>query len=553
MKPDDKIAEIPFEEADYCIFDFETTGISPKTEKVIEIGAVRLKNNKIVDSFSSFINPGRKIPFYITLITGITDTETENAPYFDEVFPKIKEFFGDSVLIAHNINFDFSFLKHECINHAIDIPVNNLICTLRLARKLYPELSSKSLGNIVKYLNIRHRDIHRALGDSTATAKVFMKMFNLLRDKHEIDSLSDLINFSNLSNSKKSFRIIKKILADSLVKMPDSPGVYFFKNAKDEIIYIGKAKSLKSRVNNHFQSTAIKKSKEIIRRASDLNYQITKSELSALLAEAELIKIHKPKMNTMLKKYPKSYFIRLRMSSDFPNVEVSSVFDFDGNDYFGPYPNRDTANNIKDIIDKTFLLRECSEKEFSKKRKCFLSDIGRCFAPCIEPIIKQKYAEELSKVKEFLKGNNQSAADRLLNKMKNLSEEQKFEEAAQVRDIVQSVLNQLNRSSILSEPINSAHVLVVIANHHKNEYLLLLNGKIFLKDYFLDTKNLFDQTLEDYFNNTIQLNQLLKEKDLEKLRITLGWLVKNRNRVSCYYLNNYSSLDSLATCISFVL
>jgi len=550
MKPVNEITEIHFEEADYCIIDFETTGISPKTEKVIEIGIVRLKNEKIVASFSSFINPGRNIPYYITQITGITNSETENAPYFDEVFPKIKEFIGDSVLVAHNMNFDFSFLKHECLNHTIEVPGNDLVCTLRLARKLYPELSSKSLGNIVKYLKIRHRDVHRALGDSTATAKVFIKMFNELRDKHEIDSLSDLINFSNLTNSGKTYRIIKKILADSLVKMPDLPGVYFFKNAKNEIIYIGKAKSLKDRVNNHFQNNAIKKSKEIVRKASDLSYQITTSELSALLAEAELIKIHKPKMNTMLKKYANSYFIRLRMSTNFPTVEVSSVFDFDGNDYFGPYPNRDTANTIKEIIDKTFLLRECSEKDFSKKRKCYLNDIDRCFAPCVEPNINKKYTEELTKVGEFLKGNNQSAIDRLLNKMKVLSEEQKFEEAAQIRDIVQSVLNQLHRSSILSEPINSAHVLVVIKNQLKNEYLLLLNGMIFLKDYFLDVNNLFDQALEDYFGNTIQLNQLLKEKELEKLRITLGWLVRNRNNVKCYYLNNYSSLDSLTSSIS---
>jgi DNA polymerase-3 subunit epsilon len=549
MKILNKISEIPFEEADYCIFDFETTGISPKTEKVIEIGLVRIKNQKIVDSYSSFINPGRNIPYYITQITGITNSETEDAPYFDEVFPKIKEFFDDSVLVAHNINFDFSFLKHECINHEIEIPDYNLVCTLRLARKLYPELSSKSLGSIVKYLKIKHRDVHRALGDSTATAKVFMKMFSQLREKHDIYTLSDLINFNTLSDSKKTFRIVKRTLADSLVKTPDSPGVYFFKNAKGEIIYIGKAKSLKSRVNNHFQNNAIRKSKEIVRRASDLSFQVTKSELSALLAEAELIKIHKPKMNTMLKKYSNSYFIRILTTLDFPTVEVSTSFNFDGNDYFGPYPNRDTANTIKEIIDKTFSLRECRDKEYLKKRKCYLSDIGRCFAPCIESNIDQQYSEELIKVGEFLKGNNQSAVDRLLNKMKILSEEQKFEEAAQVRDVVQSVLAQLHRSSILSEPINSAHVLIVITNQLKNEYLLLINGMIFLKDFFLDGINLFDQALENYFSNTIQLNQLLKEKDLEKLRITLGWLVKNRNKANCYYLNNYSSLDSLTSSI----
>lgn len=548
---ENKLIEIPFEEAEYSVFDFETTGTSAHRDKVIEIGIVKIKQGKIVDTFSSFINPGRPVPFYITQITGITTTDVQDAPYFDEVYQQIKEFIGDTILTAHNLNFDYSFLKHECLNQELEVPDNNALCTLRLARRMYPQFPSKSLGNLVKQLKIRHRDVHRGLGDATATAKILLRMFKQLREEHDIDTISDLISFQKHSSSTEPYRIIKKKLLDDVVNIPGEPGVYFFKNAKEEIIYIGKAKMLKERLRNYFMSTAMRKSKEIVRKASGLGYQTTNTELTALIVEAELIKKHLPNQNKMLKKYPRSYFIKILFTHNFPSVEVSSTINFDGNNYFGPYPNRDTANSLKDIIDKTFLLRECSDKEFSKKRRCYLADIERCYAPCTETDIKPQYAEELDRVNDFLCGNNQSAVDRLLNRMKELSAKQKYEEAGQIRDVVNSILNQLNKSSILAEPINKANVLIEILGSGKNDYMLLLDGKMYLKNYILNEKDRFDDILNEFFSGDIQLIKDLTEKDLESLRIALSWLVKNRNRIKVHYLKDYQSVEQLGPNLIF--
>ncbi|MCX6174261.1 MAG: exonuclease domain-containing protein [Ignavibacteriales bacterium] len=548
---ENKLTEIPFEEAEYSVFDFETTGTSAHHDKVIEIGIVKIKNGKIVDTFSSFINPGRPVPFYITQITGITTTDVQDAPYFDEVYLQIKEFIGDTILTAHNLNFDYSFLKHECLNQELEVPANNSICTLRLARRMYPQFPSKSLGNLVKQLKIRHRDVHRGLGDATATAKILLRMFKQLREEHDIDTVSDLISFQKHSSSTEPYRIIKKKLLDDVVNIPGEPGVYFFKNAKEEIIYIGKAKVLKERLRNYFMSTAMRKSKEIVRKASGLGYQTTNTELTALIVEAELIKKHLPKQNKMLKKYPRSYFIKILFTHNFPSVEVSSTINFDGNNYFGPYPNRDTANSLKEIIDKTFLLRECSDKEFNKKRRCYLADIERCYSPCTESDIKPQYAEELDRVNDFLCGNNQSAVDRLLNRMKELSAKQKYEEAGQIRDVVNSILNQLNKSSILAEPINKANVLIEILGSRKNDYMLLLDGKMYLKNYILNEKDRFDDILNEFFAGDIQLIKELTEKDLESLRIALSWLVRNRNRIKVHYLKEYQSVEQLGPNLIF--
>ena len=546
-----KLTEIPFEEAEYCVFDFETTGMSGRQDKVIEIGMVKIVNGKIADTFSSFINPGRPIPYFITKLTGITNADVENAPFFDEVFTRMKDFIGDAVLIAHNLSFDHSFLKHECANAELEFLPNEAVCTLRLARKLYPQFPSKSLGNLTKSLNIRHRNIHRGLGDSMATAKILLRMFPTLREEHNIDTVSDLVNFQNLPASTKPYRIIKKKLLDDFSKIPNQPGVYFYKNTKDEIIYIGKAKSLKDRLNNYFSNNAIRKAKDIVRKASGLEFHTTNSELTALIAEAELIKTHYPKQNKMLKKYPRSYFLKLTITHNYPSVEVTSNFDFDGNDYYGPYPNRETANILKEIVDKTFQIRECSLKEFNKGRRCYLADIERCLAPCVEKDVVNHYKNELLNINEFLCGNNQSAVDRLLTRMKELSAQQKFEEAAQIRDVVQSILNQINKASILAEPINKANVLIEVGGPVKNDYLILIDGKIVFKEYFIETKNHFDDVLEDYFTGSIRSNKIIFDKDLEKLRIGLSWLSKNRDKIKVHYLKEYKSAEELA--VNFVL
>jgi DNA polymerase-3 subunit epsilon len=414
---------------------------------------------------------------------------------------------------------------------------NPAICTLKTARRLYPDAPSKSLGKITRYLKIRHKNVHRALGDATATAKLLIKMFSSLRENYDVETISDIINFQNLP-SGKPLKIIKKKMADNIANVPDAPGVYFFKNTKDDTIYIGKAKSLKQRISNYFASNSPKKTKEIARKADGLEFRITNTELTALLAEAELIKEHNPKLNKLLKQYSRNYFIKLSTAENFAAADVSSKFDFDGNDYFGPYPNRETANSIKEIIDKTFMLRECANKELAKKRKCYLSDIERCLAPCVDNELKNLYTDEIKKVHEFLSGHNQSAVDRLLAKMKELSAKQKFEEAALVRDVINSILKQLNKASILSEPLNKANVLVEILGEKNNDYVLLLEGKMFIYNFFANKTNYFEEALNDYFAGTRILFSELTDKDLERLKITLNWLIKNKHKIKIHYLKD---------------
>ncbi len=536
---------IPIDDGEFSVFDFETTGSSARNSRAIEIGIVKIKNLQIIDSYSTFFNPGVDIPFFITDLTGITNDDVRDAPHFEDVASNILDFFSNSVLAAHNLRFDISFLKNELLRAGFEFIENPQICTLKIARKLYPELKSKSLGNLVKHLGILHKGVHRGLGDATATAKILLKMIDKLKEEYHVETLSDLVNFQALPSVKSSFRMIKKKLVTDLSKMPDSPGVYFFKDAKEKIKYIGKAKELSKRVKNYFSNTASRKAKKIVRASSRLSFYKTNTELTALLTEADLIKQHNPPLNNMLKRYSQSYFIRVEKEKQFPVLKVTSKFDFDGNDYFGPYNSRETAANLKDIIDRTFQLRECTEKEYQKNKKCYLADIQRCLAPCVDKEITRSYENEMEKVFEFLSGNNQVAVNRLLNKMKYFSERQKYEEAAEIRDIVNSILNQLNKSSIISEPINNANLLVEILGLPKNDYLLMVEGKVFIKDYFSNEHGNFENAIRDYFDGAIHLFNGIDKKDFEKIKITLSWMVKNRNRVKVYYLKNFETMEEL--------
>ncbi|MGE5364722.1 MAG: exonuclease domain-containing protein [Bacteroidota bacterium] len=543
-------------DAEFCVVDVETTGMSASYARIIEIGMVRIKDMKIIESYRSFVNPGTEIPYFITTLTGISNADVREAPFFDEIARTVIDFIGDAIIVGHNLQFDMSFLRRAMSDAYYDVPENKTLCTLKLARRLFPDLQSKSLASITKHLNISHKNVHRALGDATVTAKALLKMIKKLEDTKGITTVSSIIDYQSLSVSlQPDYILIKKKLAEDYARLPDKPGVYFFRNAKDQVIYVGKAKSLKKRVRDHFLASAPAKSKKIVRQAARLDFEVTNSELTALLAEAEFIKIYNPQFNSMLKRFGQNYFIRILNQHEYPLAESSSKFDLDGNDYFGPYTNRQVVQSLLKLVESAFQLRECSEKVFKKGRICYLAEIERCLAPCTlfssySDSLMDEYQKELEKVYDFLSGKNQLAVNRLIERMKLLSEKQKFEEAAETRDMIQLVLSQIHKSSIIAEPVNKANVLIEVNCADKKDYILMVSGKVFIKDYVVQGNYLFDSALDDYFDGAVSIISEVDKKDLEKIKILLSWLSRNRNSVSIYYLKDFSSKQQFLTLCS---
>ncbi|MEJ2104155.1 MAG: GIY-YIG nuclease family protein, partial [Ignavibacteriaceae bacterium] len=364
-----------------------------------------------------------------------------------------------------------------------------------------------------------------------------------------VKTLQHLIEYQSSIIPTNQLIKLPKDIHDALYSLPDSPGVYYFLNKKNEVIYVGKAKSLKNRVRSYFAATTVGKPKRIVKQAAKIKTEITNSELTALLLEAESIKVINPKHNRQLKKYGNKYFIRINKTNKFPKPEISSSFDFDGNDYFGLYVSRRKAEVVLNIIDKTFALRECNEKEFKKGKKCFLADIERCTAPCIKKD-DPEYFEELERVYEFLSGGNQSALDRMLNKMKDYSAREKYEKAAETKEVIDLILSQTHKSSLLAEPVNKANVLFEITEGINHDYIILFEGKYFIKKESANVKDSFETALEDYYSGTLRTDINPTEEDLEKMKISLNWLTKNRNKVRIFYLKDFLSKDELFNAIS---
>jgi DNA polymerase-3 subunit epsilon len=539
---------IPVDKAEFCVIDIETTGLSASYNNIIEIGIIKVSGLKITDSYQSLVNPQREVPYYITQLTGITSDDVYNAPFFEDIANEVADFISGHIIVGHNLSFDKSFLRKEFEACGKDVLSNHDVCTLKMARRLYPMLKSKSLGSVCRHLGVNNMSAHRALGDAKVTARILIKMISELKENYGVHFADELIKFQKLE--KKDLKVkVKQSLSDDLAALPHAPGIYYFLNSKNEIIYIGKAKSLRDRVKSYFSSVAPSKAKKIIKQASRLKIQITNSELTALLNEAELIKIINPKHNTMLKSYGNKYFLRVNTSKEFPSIDISNSFNFDGNDYFGLFISRRKAVEILEMISKTFAIRECNEKEFAKKRRCFLADIERCTAPC-ENKDKSIYFEELEKTYEFLYGKNQYALNRLINKMKEHSDNLKFEKAAEVKQLIDLILAQTHKTSLLAEPVNLANVLFEVDGSFGRDYILMLAGKIYVKKHDSNKKDYFEEALEDYFSHTINLNTMPDDEDLEKMKITLNWLVKNRSSLKAYYLKEYQSKEELFKKIS---
>lgn len=546
------VMSIPLNKAIFTVVDVETTGLSAAKNRVIEIALVKVENLKITEKYQTLINPLTYIPYFITNLTGIANDDVKNSPTFDRVADKIINFSENSILTAHNFSFDSSFLRSEFAICGRDFQAQDTLCTVKLARKIYPALKSKSLGSVSRHLNLKNSDAHRALGDAETTARILIKMIKELMQNENIQTVDELLSYQTGLLETSSLKI-KKELRQDFNSLPSAPGIYYFTNKKGDIIYVGKAKSIKERVRSYFTTAAPRKASKIVKQAARLKFEITNSELTALLTEAETIKLINPKHNYQLKKYGNKYFIRISKMDAAPKVEITNHFDFDGNDYFGLFISRKRADTMFDFINRAFAIRECSDKEFNKGKPCFMFDIHRCTAPCLninENITNHNV--ELANVYEFLYGKNQFALNRLLNKMKEHSEKQQYEKAAEVKELVDFILNQTHKSSIVAEPVNKANVLFEIISKYSNDFVLMKEGKIFIKQYLHNKIDFFDQALNDFYENNTNNKFIPSEEDLEKMKITLNWLIKNRNLVKTFYLKDYSNKQELYYAISSV-
>lgn len=265
----------------YAIVDIETTGSYAAGSGITEIAIVIHDGEQVLDFYQSLINPLQPIPYFIQNLTGINNEMVANAPKFKEVAAQVFELLQDKIFVAHNVNFDYSFVKYHLEAAGFEWNARKL-CTVRLSRKIIPGMASYSLGKLCRQININLQNAHRAGGDALATAELFALLVS--KDtKNEIGLM--------LKGRNKEQYLPPHLPVEEVDNLPNNPGVYYFYNASGKIIYVGKANNIFKRVKSHFSNNKPNKQKQdFLREIYKISYKECATELMAHILESNEIR-----------------------------------------------------------------------------------------------------------------------------------------------------------------------------------------------------------------------------------------------------------------------
>lgn len=341
-------------------------------------------------------------------------------------------------------------------------------------------------------------------------------------------------------------------IEEELKKLPGRPGVYIMHDAHDDIIYVGKAISLKNRVRQYFQSSRGKSAKilQMVERIRRFEYIVTDSELEALVLECNLIKEHRPKYNTMLKDDKTYPFIKVTLGEEYPRVLFSRTMKKDKSRYFGPYTSATAVKDTIDLVKKLYKIRSCSKnlpRDIGKERPCLYYQIGQCNAPCQGTFTKEEYRKSVADAVDFLNGNHGSVLRELEEKMNQASEDMEFEKAIEYRDLMRSIRQVSQRQKITSGDGEDKDVLALALEDADDtvsaadavvQVFFIRGGKMIGREHFYlrvapqDTKAIIlNSFIKQYYAGTPFVpRELMIETEIEDHELVETWLTQKRGQ-----------------------
>ena len=331
-------------------------------------------------------------------------------------------------------------------------------------------------------------------------------------------------------------------IEEELKKLPVKPGVYIMHDAEDTIIYVGKAISLKNRVRQYFQSSrnlGIKK-EQMVEQIARFEYIVTDSELEALVLECNLIKEHRPKYNTMLKDDKTYPFIKITLQEEYPRIQIVRQMKKDKAKYYGPYTSGLAVKDVVELVTKLYHLRTCNRnlpKDIKKERPCLYYQIHQCEAPCQGYISKEEYHKKVEQLISFLNGSHKEILKELEQKMLSASEELRFEDAAQYRDLIESVKKIAERQKITDQHGEDKDVIAVAQENDDvvAQVFFIRGGKMIGRDhFFLHTAGegktaVLSSFIKQFYAGTAMIpKEIMIESEIEDREIIETWLSNRR-------------------------
>ena len=341
------------------------------------------------------------------------------------------------------------------------------------------------------------------------------------------------------------------LIEEELKKLPGKPGVYIMHGEKDEIIYVGKAVSLKNRVRQYFQSSRNKGAKieQMVTHITRFEYIVTDSELEALVLECNLIKEHRPKYNTMLKDDKTYPFIKVTVNEPYPRVLFSRTMKKDKAKYFGPYTSSTAVKDVIELVRKIYRVRSCNRnlpRDCGKDRPCLYYHMKQCTAPCQGNVSEEAYKQNIGQVLHFLNGNYKETIDQLTEKMMAASEEMRFEDAAGYRDLINSIRRIGERQKITTYGEEDRDIIAVAMDESEDlreqdavvQVFFMRGGRLIGRDHFFlrvargDTKaQVLSSFLKQFYAGTPFIPaEIMMQTEIEDGEIIEDWLTARRKQ-----------------------
>ena len=341
------------------------------------------------------------------------------------------------------------------------------------------------------------------------------------------------------------------LIEEELKKLPGKPGVYIMHGEKDEIIYVGKAISLKNRVRQYFQSSRNKGAKieQMVTHITRFEYIVTDSELEALVLECNLIKEHRPKYNTMLKDDKTYPFIKVTVNEPYPRVLFSRTMKKDKAKYFGPYTSSTAVKDVIELVRKIYMVRSCNRnlpRDCGKDRPCLYYHMKQCTAPCQGNVSEEAYKQNIGQVLHFLNGNYKETIDQLTEKMMAASEEMRFEDAAGYRDLINSIRRIGERQKITTYGEEDRDIIAVAMDESEDlreqdavvQVFFMRGGRLIGRDHFFlrvargDTKaQVLSSFLKQFYAGTPFIPaEIMMQTEIEDGEIIEDWLTARRKQ-----------------------
>ena len=459
----------PLHEVPFCVLDLETTGATAASCEITEIGAVKYVGGELVGTFQTLVNPGVPIPPMITVLTGITHFMLVEAPRIEEALPTFLEFIGDAVIVGHNVRFDISFLNAAAIRLGYGKLPNRSADTYALARRLVrQEVRNLKLSSLAAHFRSPVTPNHRALEDAKATAHVFWELL-ARAGSLGVSHLEDLIRLPT-ARGKPHYRKIE--LTDSL---PRGPGVYFFRDRDETVIYVGKAKNLRSRVRSYFYGDDRRSVEQMLRDLTSIDHIACATELEAEIAELRLIHAHRPRYNRRSRPPKSPHWIKLT-NERFPRLSLVRRYrNDDGCLYLGPYRSRRHAELVMHAIWDAVPIRRCLTRGGTRSAACNYAQLGVAVCPCDGSVTEEAYAAVVAQLEHGITTDPETLLAPLTERMVNHARNERFEDAATLRDRHRALGTSLERRRAW-QAIQGAGMLW--AEDENGDSVLIDNGRL---------------------------------------------------------------------------